>query len=162
MTRALIEMDQQGKLKGDAAYIFMKTKPMEELYDLAKDPDEVQNVAQVSEYQSKLKDLRTALEDWQKKVGDLGFVPESDLVQRMWPGFIQPCTDTVRFKKNNQKLVLACKTDGASIGYQVDDEIGGRRWNLYCKPLSIKSFKKIAARAVRIGFKTSAISYFSD
>lgn len=160
MTRTLIEMDQQGKLTGNAAYIFMKTKPEEELYDLANDPDEVHNLAQLPEHQTKLKAMRAALGVWQLEIGDLGFIPESDLVNMMWPGMIQPNTEKVLFRKESGKLTLSCNTEGASVAYQIDDEIGGSRWKLYSQSLPVGSFKKIAARSVRIGYKTSPVSYF--
>lgn len=158
MTKVLIEMDQKGELTGDPAYIFMKTKPQEELYDLSTDPYEVKNLAQLPEYQDKLKELRTALSKWQLEVKDLGFVPESDLVNMMWPGMVQPQTSQVEFQNSGGKLVLTSATEGASIAYQVDDEIGGKRWRLYHEP--IPEAKNIAAMAVRIGYKTSAISHF--
>ena len=160
MTRTLIEMDQQGKLTGNAAYIFMKTKPEEELYDLANDPYEVHNIAQLPEHQTKLIEMRAALGAWQLEIGDLGFIPESNLVHMMWPGMIQPNTEKVLFKKEIGKLTLSCNTEGASIAYQVDDEIGGSKWKLYSQSLPVGSFKKIAARSVRIGYKTSLVSYF--
>lgn len=159
MTRTLIEMDQQGKLSGNAAYIFMKTKPEEELYDLASDPDEVHNLAHLPEQHAKLKELRAALGTWQLEIGDLGFIPESDLVNMMWPGMVQPATEQVSFKKEADQLTLFCATSGASIAYQLDDEIGGSKWRYYSKPLALGGFKKIAARAVRIGYKTSALSH---
>lgn len=159
MTRTLIEMNQQGQLTGAASYIFMPTKQEEELYDLTNDPYEVRNLAYVKEYNSKLKEMRTALGTWQREVGDLGFVPEYDLVNMMWPGMVQPDTDKVVFKKEGIKLLLSCHTEGASIAYQLDDEIGGKRWRIYNDSLPIGSHRKIAARAVRIGYKTSVTSY---
>jgi len=162
MTRILIELNQLGKLGGDAAYIFMKTKPEEELYDLKNDPDEVHNLAHLPEYQEKLNEMRIALSRWQLAVGDLGFVPEYDLVNLMWPGFVQPETEKVIFKMEGSKLLLSCPTQGASIAYQVDGEIGGKRWRLYHQQLTSGSFKKVAARAVRIGYKTSLISYLGQ
>lgn len=160
MTRTLIEMDRQGKLTGDAAYIFMMTKPEEELYDLSNDPDEVHNLALAPEHQTKVKEMQAALGDWQLEVGDLGFIPEADLVNMMWPGMIQPNTDNVGFKKESGKIILTCATEGASIAYQIDDEIGSKRWKLYSQPLTEESFKKIAARAVRLGYKTSEVSAY--
>ena len=159
MTRTLIELDQQGKLSGNAAYIFMKTKPQEELYDLASDPDEVHNLAHLPEQQAKLKEMRAALGSWQLEIGDLGFIPESDLVNMMWPGMVQPTTEQVSFKKEADQLTLFCATTGASIAYQLDDEIGGSKWRYYHKPLALGGFKKIAAKAIRIGYKTSAVSH---
>lgn len=157
MAQALIAMDQKGELSGDPAYIFMKTKPQEELYDLAKDPYEVHNLAQLPEYREKLLELRAALSKWQLGVKDLGFVPEADLVNMMWPGMVQPETSKVVFEKTGGKLVLSSATEGASIAYQVADEIGGKRWRLYHEP--IPEAKNVAARAVRIGYKTSEINH---
>jgi hypothetical protein len=98
------------------------------------------------------------LSKWQLEIKDLGFVPESDLVNMMWPGMVQPETAMVTFSKSGGKLVLTSATKGASIAYQVNDEIGGKRWRLYHEP--IPEAKNIAARAVRIGYKTSEISHF--
>ena len=158
MTRELIQLDKEGKLKGDAAYIFMKTKPEEELYDLLNDPDEVHNLAGLVQYQNKLKEMRNALYKWQKKIKDKGFTPELDLIESMWPGLTQPCTSDVEMKINKRKeIVLTCKTSGASIVYQIGTQLGSELWNLYHKPLIVKNGGKIRARAVRIGYKASPI-----
>ena len=67
MNKKLIDMDINGELSGDAAYIFMKTKPVEELYDLQTDPDEVHNLAFNPAYESKLMELRTALSNGKQR-----------------------------------------------------------------------------------------------
>jgi N-sulfoglucosamine sulfohydrolase len=160
MTKTLIEMDQRGELTGGAAYIFMKTKPVEELYDLHSDPDEIHNLADSPNQQAKLKELRNALSAWQLETGDLGFVPEYDLVNMMWPGMVQPKTDLVKFEASGDLLLLTSATEGASIAYQVGEEIGGKFWRLYHQP--IPAGKKVVARAVRIGYKTSEISEYDN
>ena len=73
MNSKLIQMDSQGELDGDASYIFMKTKEVEELYDLQEDPYEVKNVATNPEYADKLVELRNALSAWQIEIDDKGF-----------------------------------------------------------------------------------------
>jgi len=115
-------------------------------------------LVQLIEYREKVVEMRTALSKWQLEVKDLGFVPESDLVNMMWPGMVQPETAKVEFEKVEGKMNLSSATEGASIAYQVDDEIGGKRWRLYHEPIA--EAKNIAARAVRIGYKTSEISHF--
>ena len=45
MNAKLIALNQEKKLKGNAAYIFMNTKPQEEFYDLQNDPYEVHILA---------------------------------------------------------------------------------------------------------------------
>ena len=51
----------------------MKTKEVEELYDLQEDPYEVKNVAMNPEYVDKLVELRNALSAWQIEIDDKGF-----------------------------------------------------------------------------------------
>ena len=156
MTKTLIEMDLRGELEGGAAYIFMKTKPLEELYDLQKDPDEIKNLAHLPEFEGRLKEMRAALSTWQLEVKDLGFVPEYDLVNMMWPGMVQPETEAVQFVQKDGFWHLSSSTEGASIAYQVGDKIGGKHWSLYHQPIPVGG--KIVARAVRIGYKTSEIT----
>lgn len=163
MTKTLLKMNENAELRGDAAYIFMKTKPVEELYDLQTDPDEVHNLAGLPQYDKILKELRTALAEWQKDIDDKGFIPELDLIKSMWPNLIQPVTSDVDFKVDKQKrIVLTCNTPGASIAYQTGDNIGSQFWKLYYKPLDVNKNEKIIARAVRIGYKTSETKSYSS
>ncbi|MDG1398877.1 MAG: sulfatase-like hydrolase/transferase [Polaribacter sp.] len=159
MNAKLIELNRQKKLKGDAAYIFMETKPREELYDLKNDPYEVHNLANDMNYRERLTEYRNALSNWQLEIGDKGFIPEHDLVEMFWPEMLQPKTENVLIssaKKNT--IVLSCKTEGASIGYQTGKAIGTKSWQLYYKPIKIKGKEKLVARAIRIGYKASEIT----
>lgn len=45
-------------------------RPPEELFDLAEDPAEVKNLAKVPEHAAILEELRTRLEDWQRRTND--------------------------------------------------------------------------------------------
>ena len=159
MNSKLIQMDSLNMLEGDAAYIFMKTKPVEEFYDLANDPYEVNNIIDDPQYTKKINEFRVALENWQKEIDDQGFIPENEIVKSFWPNMIQPVTENVTFSINNQgKLELNSITDGASIGYQIDEKIGTNSWSLYHKPIKIGDKQKIVARAIRIGYKASEIT----
>ncbi|MBT3547486.1 MAG: sulfatase-like hydrolase/transferase [Flavobacterium sp.] len=161
MNAKLIALNQEKKLKGDSSYIFMDTKPLEEFYDLQNDPYEVHNLAKDPNYATKIKGYRKALKDWQIEIEDKGFVPEHDLIEMFWPEMKQPITQNVTFKKNNKgTLKLNSLTEGASIGYQIGDDIGTNHWNLYHKPLRIDTSQKILARAIRIGYKTSEITSY--
>ena len=159
MNKKLIDMDINGELSGDAAYIFMKTKPIEELYDLHTDPYEVHNLAFDPAYESKLIELRTALSRWQTDIDDQGFKPESEIIKGFWPDMIQPVTSDVKIKINSDGLIqMSCDTNGASIGYQTEAMIGEDRWLLYTEPIKITSTQKLMARAIRIGYKASNIT----
>lgn len=159
MNAQLIELNRQKELKGDAAYMFMETKPREELYDLQNDPYEVHNLAEEPKHKERLSKYRKALADWQLEIGDKGFIPEHDLIEMFWPEMIQPVTADVTFESfKNSKLKLISNTEGASIGYQIGDEVGTNHWELYTEPFKINDTNKIAARAIRIGFKASNIT----
>lgn len=56
---------------------FFRSKPVEELYDCGKDPDNVNNLADKKEYQDVLKRLRAATRDWLIVSRDAGFIPEA-------------------------------------------------------------------------------------
>ena len=158
MNKHLIELDAEGKLEGDAAYIFMKTKPLEELYDLKNDPYEVHNLANDPAHAEKLKLLRSQLSQWQASIKDRGFTPESEIIREFWPGMIQPVTADVKIQQQNNTIVLSCATEGASIAYQLSDAIGTDYWQLYSKPLLLQPQEKISTRAIRIGYKASKIT----
>jgi len=159
MNSKLIQMDSFNMLEGDAAYIFMKTKPVEEFYDLANDPYEVHNIIDNPKHSKRINDFRAALENWQKEINDQGFVPENKLVKSFWPNMIQPKTENVDFKIGDDGLYeLTTLTNGASIGYQIDEKIGTNSWSLYHEPIRIGDKQKIVARAIRIGYKASGIT----
>ena len=161
MNAKLIELNHQKKLTGDAAYIFMNTKPQEEFYDLQNDPYEVHNLAGDPKYSKKIKAYIQALKDWQLEIGDKGFIPEHDLIKSFWPEMKQPITQNVTFEKDKTgTLKLNSSTAGASIGYQIGDNIGTNHWNLYYKPIRINKNQKIVARAIRIGYKASEITSY--
>ncbi len=155
MTRKLIEMHKNGELEGGAAYIFRDNRDVEELYDLENDPDEINNLAYRPEYREQLLKMRKQLAAWQLKVNDKGLIDEYNLVQMFWPGLIQPTTDKVVINLEKEIINLSCSTEGASIGYQLDDQIGSERWMLYNDPLKLKKGQKIIVRSKRIGYKIS-------
>ena len=62
--------------------IFWGPKPAEELYDVAKDPYEVNNLAADPAHTEVLERMRRALSDWILKIRDAGFLPEGDRIER--------------------------------------------------------------------------------
>ena len=54
-------------------------KPVEELYDLAKDPHEINNLASNSQHVSTIKKLREVMFNWQSSIGDVGLIPEAEI-----------------------------------------------------------------------------------
>jgi len=56
---------------------FFKTKPVEELYDVQQDPDNINNLASKEEYKDVLERMRNANEQWILDTKDAGFIPEA-------------------------------------------------------------------------------------
>ena len=56
--------------------LFAETRPAEELYDLAADPHEVNNLAADPKHKATLDAMRKKLADWEERTGDKGRKPE--------------------------------------------------------------------------------------
>jgi arylsulfatase A-like enzyme len=65
------KMKKQGELT-EVQERFFAEKPVQELYDLQNDPDELNNLALKREYQNVMNELRGYIKDWQSKHTDLG------------------------------------------------------------------------------------------
>jgi uncharacterized sulfatase len=74
-------MFDEGKLD-ETQSAFWKTKPAEELYDLAADPHQIRNLAAEAEHAQTLHRLRSELQSWMIRTGDLGLLPEGELWTR--------------------------------------------------------------------------------
>ncbi|MGV9142196.1 MAG: sulfatase/phosphatase domain-containing protein, partial [Promethearchaeota archaeon] len=73
-----IGMDPAGKFVMDQKS-YNQPRPMEELYDLKNDPDEMHNLIDEKEYQDILYELRTRLFSWMEETNDpllSGKIPE--------------------------------------------------------------------------------------
>ena len=66
------KLHDQGKLIKAQQLILAWPKPKEELYDLQKNPYEINNLAQSSGYRDVLKKLRSLLDGWIEDTGDTG------------------------------------------------------------------------------------------
>lgn len=150
-------LNGEGKLAGPQKLFFQPAKPPEELYDSENDPYEINNLSALPEHEATLKRMRAALEKWMKDIGDLGGLPEDELIERMWPGRKQPATadpaiEVAPAAGDLATVRIACPTPGASIGYRLDER---SRWLLYHEPLRVKRGTPVRARAVRYGYQPS-------
>jgi N-sulfoglucosamine sulfohydrolase len=158
--RDLLRHREEGKLNTYQAQWFRPGKPEEELFDCQADPHELHNLAADPAYAEKLKEMRTALAGWQRQYGDLGFVPEKELISRFWPGWQQPVTQAPQFSYTESKVTLQTQTDGASLGYQVlpaGMAPANREWQVYTGPVAVKPGEIVHAQAHRIGYKPSEV-----
>ena len=99
---------------------FFRTKPMEELFDTAADPDNVNNLAGQPEYARELARLSAALDAWQIEYFDAGLLPETELLQRS-EASKKTIYEVVRdpslydLKGYQQTATLAMKSDPANL-----------------------------------------------
>lgn len=162
-----------GKLKGPQTLMFAKDRPAEELYDTKSDPYEIRNLVGRREYRRVLERMRSALDGWLEEVGDMGRIPEAEMVRRWYsdgkpvqtapPVFVPVCGDSPGIEARPRGgrfrapvlIQIQCATQGASIEYRLGGKVGGR-WLLYTEPLRLdKGSITLHARAVRIGYKHS-------
>ena len=162
-----------GELNETQSLMFQQNRPPEELYDAQKDPYEINNLADDPSYKPELERLRKALDDWIQEVGDMGKIPESEMVRRWYPDGKQPETAPPLFIticeenpgqipapeggnfKSPVLIQIHCATQGASIAYTFD-EGENPHWLLYTTPLHLPVGKTtLRARAIRIGYKES-------
>jgi hypothetical protein len=80
--RAWDRLAAAGTLAGPPARFFAPRKPVEELYDLARDPWQVNNLAADPTYAAELARLRALLLAQMRAHGDLGLLPERELHAR--------------------------------------------------------------------------------
>ncbi|MFH1743381.1 MAG: sulfatase-like hydrolase/transferase [bacterium] len=154
-------LNSQGKLEGPEKLYFLPEKPVEELYDVTKDPHEINNLAQLSEYKSVLERMRNELKRWLDQINDLGLIPEDDLNERVRPGGVWSVTADPEITPSGGEfarsvtLKLTCPTEGASIAYTIDSS-ETPHWNLYSKPIQPKESRVLKAKACRLGYKDSS------
>lgn len=127
-------------------------KPVEELYDTASDPHEVRNLAPDPFHRATLERLRTVHETFMRTTGDMGEVPETELVERMRPGGKWQTTETPSLKPEGTTVAASCPTEGSSISYTYDSG-ADPHWRLYTKPVAAKPGLRF--RASRIGYRDS-------
>jgi arylsulfatase A-like enzyme len=155
----LLRMRDAGELNETQAQWFKTSKEEEELFDVENDPYELNNLAGDISYAEKLTELRNELDSWMSYIDDKGLMPEVDLINSMWPNFVQPTTLSPIASKaeNDGAITLRSKTEGASIGYQIlnDGEELGAAWQIYQNPLSINKGQRLLVIAHRIGFAPS-------
>jgi N-sulfoglucosamine sulfohydrolase len=144
------EMLEAGQLNA-AQRQWFEAPGKERLFDLKEDPFELNNLAADPAYQHTLERMRAALVDWQGEVEDWSEQSESEMLSGFQPNGEVQHTETPTIDFRHGQFLLACDTEGASLGYRID----GGEWQLYSGPVSISASVEIEAKAVRYGWDES-------
>lgn len=145
--REMRRLNAAGKLSPLQASYLNGPAPREFLFDTQEDPDEVRNLADDRRFAAIKSRLARRMETWIDQSGDLGLVPERELVARIWPDGEQPKTaPATACRLANGGVRLQSSTPGASIGWGADN--AGQ--NLYSKAIDTRA--DFRARAVRYGY----------
>ncbi|MFN8346878.1 MAG: sulfatase [Spirosomataceae bacterium] len=149
--KEILRLKEEGGLNEKQQYWFRKTKPDEELFDTQTDPDEYKNLANDPAYKAKLTELRNKHLEWTKKYGDMGAMPEKEMLAKWWKGQDKaPMTKPAAFTVNGTKVTLHCDTPGASIGYKKHGS--DKVWQVYSRPLTVAKGDSLYVVAHRIGY----------
>ncbi len=165
-----LRLQAAGLLREPAALWMRVQRPAEELYDTAADPHQIHDLAADPAHRATLERLRRAVADWMTRIGDQGLINEAEMIQRMWPGGIQPQTaqpyivarrsadgpvrkDAITIDEPAE-VVIYVPTQGASIGY-TEDEGPSARWRIYTGPIRVDRAMTIRAKAIRYGYQES-------
>ncbi len=124
----------------------------ERLFDLGRDPWEINDVSKDTDYAAVLERMRKEMDDWQSRVGDSD-ESEDDMVARFEPGGERGVTPPPFLSISRGRVTLHPAAPGHSLEYRVD----GGDWELYVAPFEISAAQTVDARAVRYGWEESEI-----
>ncbi len=163
---------QAERLLSEGPALWMRThRPAEELYDTQADPHQIRNLSEEMAHRQTLERMRKAVTDWMARIGDQGLINEPEMIQRMWPGGVQPETaqpyivlrrtpdvhsrQASMTVKGPTEVVIYVPTQGASIAYATE-EGPSPKWRLYTGPILVNAPMTLRAKAIRYGYKESA------
>jgi len=152
MMREMRRLFATGKLNKEQSFWLNTPKPEEELYDLLRDPYELNNLVRKSELKDTLVHFRKVLKTWIVDTDDLGEFPEMELIKKWLPKGKQPELSPVQMENTSEGIALIPgKTDATIVWKLPKDSL----WNIYVEPLPKDiSFE---AKAERIGYIDSEI-----
>ncbi len=166
-----LRLKAEGALSGPPALWMRSHRPAEELYDVRADPYQVRDIAREPAHRATLEKMRKAVVEWMTRINDQGLINEAEMIDRMWPGGVQPETarpyilprrttadpsrpDSLAIPEPLE-VTIYVPTQGASVGYTLEEGTEAA-WQLYTGPILVQSPMTLRAKAIRYGYKESA------
>jgi arylsulfatase A-like enzyme len=157
MMRELRRLNAEGALDEKQSLWLAPTKPKEELYDLKRDPYELNNLAHKPELQDTLAMFRQELKNWIAETHDLGEYPEQELVENWLPERRQPQLPPMEMDATSDGIALIPgRADATILWKKPKDSV----WNLYLEPLPRDA--PFMAKTERIGYTDSEVLEYSS
>ncbi len=165
-----LRLQAEDALTGAPSLWMRTSRPAEELCDVRPIP-----IRSRHRHQSRASRDARAHADGRRRVDVAdrrsGLINEPELIQRMWPGGVQPETAAPYIVPRRTtdapsraatialnaplEVVMYVPTQGASIGYTAE-EGPSARWRLYTGPIRVDAPITFRAKAIRYGYKESA------
>ncbi|NQX88863.1 MAG: sulfatase [Halioglobus sp.] len=152
MVREMHSLMQAGKLNAKQQ-LWFEAPGKERLFDLYKDPHEINDVSDAPQYAAVLLRMRGALTDWLSRVGDWSEMSEADMAARFEPSGQRQKTPSPSTSRAHGVLTVQSDHPAHSLEYRVNSG----PWQLYIKPFVVTENENIETRAVRYGWEPSDI-----
>lgn len=158
LMKRLVELHEAGKLNPNQEKWFKFPRPAIEFYDVLLDPHELNNLADNPKYADKIAELSRALDKWIADYNENWNYSEPELIEKFWPGRVQPVVEQPIISIKNGMATLTCSTPGASIAYQINGKgLNEKHWYLYTKPFPVQDGDNVTAIGARAGYKNSSV-----
>jgi arylsulfatase A-like enzyme len=151
MVREMRALYEDGRLNARQR-LWFEPVGEERLFDLQKDPFELNNVLEQPQYQLDADRMRLALEAWLDSIEDWSDRPESSMAQDFQPEGKTPVTAPPVAQLDEGRLQLSA-SESASVGYRINNGA----WQLYSRPVPVSPGTTVEAKAVRYGWEESNV-----
>ena len=152
MVREMRDLYRAGRLD-EAQRRWFEAPGEERLFDLDRDPFELNNVSEDPNYQQDLVRMRAALDSRLASIGDWSEETESAMVERFAPGGVRAVTSMPVAVVADGALTIEAMDVGSSMGYRLDEG----PWRLYTGRVDVSGTELIEAKAVRYGWQESGV-----
>lgn len=157
--RELHRLKDADALTPAQALWFRETKPAEELFDVLKDPFELNNLANDPDYQEKLKEMRSKCQEWVSSFEDTGLIPEKELTEKLRPSGKELKVAMPIIQQSDNKISLKSETEGVTIGYKINtNSPNADGWKLYTAPIELALGDTLKVVGDRIGYRYSDLN----
>ena len=129
---------------------FKSPQTQEELYDLHNDPIELNNLAEKRAWKDTLHHYSKLLDQWIRNTGDLGEIPEEELIELWLTDGKQPKLPKPEVLFKDQMVTMSSSVERATILWRGKPE---EAWQVYSNPIPAEAF--LMAKITAIGYDDS-------